>query len=165
MSTLVLIALIAVAFTIQVRVDAWNIARAASRRGWSVTRVTWTPWARGAALRSRAVRSYWLGYRDERGRLARCRCWVANPFDGPFGVTLEPAGVDDAEHGVPAARMGRARFIVLATSAGAFLGAALGIGGSLLLYPSSNIAPAYGLIVMAPVGLCAGALFGVLRAR
>lgn len=162
MSTLVLIALLAAAFTIQHRLDVRNIGRVAEERHWSTTRITWTPWTRGSALRSRWERSYWLRYRDEHGNHARRRCWVTNPFDGPAGVFLEPPSSVERARGAP---LGRLQLVAVATLAGGFIGAALGIGGSLLLFPSSNIAPAYGLFLMVPLGLGAGALFGVLRGR
>jgi hypothetical protein len=165
MSTFVLLVLIGSAFLIQYHVDARRILGIASENGWSALRVRWAPFARGWAMRSRAVRSYWLSYRDGSGRPERRLCLVG----GGYGVRLEDACDQPGEPRLGSTGRGarapasRLQTILVWTCVGGFLGLALGIGGSLLLFPSSNIAPAYGILLLAPLGLGAGLLFGTLR--
>ena len=160
MSTLILVALLASAFALQLGLDVRSIARLAHGRRWSSARVTWTPWPRGAALHSRWERSYWLRYHDEQGRAQRRLCWV-----GPAGIELEPIVPDARERGAARPHLRRARFLIATICIGTFLGAALGIAGAFALYPGSNIAPAYGVIWGTPLGLVAGVLFGALCRR
>jgi hypothetical protein len=166
MSVLVLIALLALAFWLQYVLDARNIVRLATERRWSAPRVTWTP---GSLLRSRWERSYWLRYVDEHGRPERRLCRVTSWFDGPHGVHVEPTVSERAgraEHvaiRIESPALRRLLSIAIWAGAGTLIGLAVGIGGCLLLFPGSNIAPAYGVIYVAPVGLAAGALFGALR--
>jgi hypothetical protein len=168
MSTLVLLALIGLAFALQYWADVRSIARAAEQRGWTVVRIRWTPWGGGAWLRSRWERSYRLQHVDGDGRTQRRLCRAPmNWFDGAAGVSFEESTEEHDSATVQVANRSpqRVRVIALSVSAGAFLGMALGIGGSLLLYPSSNIAPAYGLILMTPVGVVVGLTVGLLRMR
>ena len=57
----------------------------------------------------------------------------------------------------------RSHWIMLGSAAGLVLGLAIGIFGSMLLFRGSNIAPAYGVILGAPLGLLAGAAFGACK--
>lgn len=156
MSTLVLITLLAAAWTLQARADTRRILALARERRWSAPSVRWSkPWK--AWLRSRWVRSYRLRYRDESGLVVQRTCWV-----GPQGVELDPART-----GIGPARppLGLVARLLLGLGLGAWLGAAVGIAGSLALAPSSNILPAYGLLLGAPLGAVVGALVVALRSR
>jgi len=163
-STLVLLLLMAAAVALQLFLDARNVGVVARQNGWSEWKLRWVPSLRRWLTGSRWTRSYWLHYRDEHGRGERRLCHVTtNWSDGPAGVVLEPtvgAGVSRSR-----ARRG-SLFTITATAAlGASVGLALGIVGAFLLYPGSNIAPAYGVILAGPVGMVAGLLVGILRAR
>ena len=67
--------------------------------------------------------------------------------------------------GSPSAPLPRFLRVAISASIGAFVGLAIGIGGSLLFFPLSNIAPAYGILLVAPAGFIVGALYGWLRAE
>lgn len=167
MSTFVLFVLIGSAFLIQYHVDARRILGMASDNGWSALRLRWAPFASGWAMRSRAVRSYWLSYRDSDGRAERRLCLVG----GGYGVQLEEAADPSGEPRHDSARLEtrsplrRLKTIIVCSFVGAWLGAGVGIGASMLLLPSSNVAPAYGIIFVTPIGLGAGLIFGILRNR
>lgn len=163
MPTLVLIALLAGAFTLQYRLDVLNIGRAAGERRWNVLTVRWTPWS-GFLSGRRLERAYAVGIRDENGQPARCRCRVTT-FHDPIGVFFESVTIDARERGTPISGGRRLASIAVSGCVGGFLGLALGVGGSLLLFPTSNIAPAYGILLTGPLGLGIGALYGALRGR
>jgi hypothetical protein len=48
---------------------------------------------------------------------------------------------------------------------GAWAGSFVGIAACLVIFHGSNIAPAYGVIFVTPVGFVAGLTFGLLRRR
>jgi hypothetical protein len=152
----VLLALLTVAIVLQYKLDARRIVQAAAERGWAPHSVVWAPLARFGSLR-RSVRSYWLSFHDDGGRPARCLCLVG----GPYGVHLEEPGEPLHRNAAPS----RLRTLALCAGGGVFAGVALGIGACALLYPGSNIAPAYGVILGAPLGLGGGVLLGILRGR
>jgi len=164
MSVLVLLLLLGVAGTIQYRLDSGCIRALARERGWAVLGIAWVP----TLLRSRWERSYRLSYRAEDGRLERRVCRLVNPFDGAGGVALEPAVGADELRGARALspeRLGRPVFVLLCAVAGLFAGCGFGIAACFALYPGSNIAPAYGVILGAPLGALGGAVLGLLLGR
>jgi hypothetical protein len=170
MSVLVLIALLATAFTIQYKLDVRGIVAEAAHRGWSVTGVSWAPLGGNWFGRSRNVRSYDLRYRDESGRFERCLCLVdGQTFTGSFDVAFEQVGrskiATSSAWIAEKTASNRLVGILVWAFLGAWAGAALGIGVSFLIYPTSNVAPAYGVIFGTPLGLIAGVLFGALRRR
>ncbi len=159
MSTLVLIALLAAAWTLQARLDTRRILALARERRWSAPSVRWSkPWK--AWLRSRWIRSYRLRYRDESGRALLRTCWV-----GPGGIELDPPHPQEPAPRQPLPPLGLAARLLLGLGLGAFVGGALGIAGSLALVPSSNILPAYGLLLGTPLGAVVGTLAVALRSR
>jgi hypothetical protein len=159
MDALVLIALIGGAFALCFWHDARGIATLAAEHGWRELRVAWAPLARFLAGR-RNERHYWLRYLDERGRPVRRLCKVVGFLHGAAGVFLEPVASAPPARARPP---GRATRIVLWAVAGAFLGGNLGIAACFAIVPGSNIAPAYGLILGAPLGLVVGASLAALR--
>jgi hypothetical protein len=162
MSTFVLVLLIAAAVGFQRQLDLRHIRQQVARQRWSEPRVRWTPLS---LLAGRMERNYWLDYRDERGQPARRLCRVTGLLNGPEGVLLEANVLGAAAPSHAARRRSRLELVLIGAGAGAFLGSALGIGLSLLIFRGSNIAPAYGLILGAPLGLLIGASCGALRAR
>lgn len=164
MSILVLLALLAGALALQYRLDLGAVRQLASERRWSAPRLGWTPrtlWNR------RWRRTYWLHYRDESGRPTRRKCHLDGISGGNGAVELESiptqyrTAARPREH-TPIARAGR---LALAAFIGLHLGLAAGVGGSFLLFPGSNVAPAYGVLWMGPLGLAAGVLYGTVRGR
>ena len=159
MSVLVLIVLVGGAFALNHWLDLRAIVQVATERGWGEVRISWAPFARFLASR-RGERHYWLSYLDEGGRAVRRLCKVVGVLQGTAGVFLEPVAAGSAPRARP---MGRAARTVLWAGAGAFLGLGLGIAACFVIFPGSNIAPAYGVILGTPLGLLAGGLLGALR--
>lgn len=175
MGPFVLAVLVGAGFWLQHWSDTRRITGVAQELRWSIARIRWAPLARFVSG-SRWERCYWLQYRDEKGRVARCLCRIRGflglgetlSFDR---VSFEAVAAVEAGGAVvrPAARprtVGERLLLALACAfAGAWVGAAVGIGGAFLTHPGSNVAPAYGVIYGVPIGTIAGALFGFLRFR
>lgn len=160
MSVLVLLVLVGGAFALCFWNDARGIAELAAERGWRELRIAWAPFA-GFWTGNRHERKYWLRYRDEDGRDARRLCKVVGLFQGSAGVCLEPVETPGSTLRLP--RLNRAGRTLVGAGAGAFAGCALGIALCLVIFPGSNIAPAYGVILGTPLGLLVGALLGARR--
>jgi hypothetical protein len=166
MQLLVLFALIGAGFAIQCWLDVREIRREADGNGWRELAIAWTPFAPGSLLRHRNARSYWLRYRDRDGRWERRLCSVEGVFFlGSAEVAFDAGASESASYGGAPTMPGRIGTLTRWTCVGGFLGIALGIAASFVLYPTSNIAPAYGVILGGPLGLAAGALVGFLRSR
>ena len=157
---LVLIALLAAAVAVQVRVDVARIEAAARSRTWIPTRILWVPWARFFTS-TRGPRHYAVRYRDPSGRDERRLCRVSGLLDGAC-VFLEPAPLTTGPRPVRGP-LPRAASIALGVGAGAFVGTALGILAAFALVPGSNIAPAYGVLLGGPLGALVGGVLGALR--
>jgi len=163
-SVLVLLALIGGGLGLQLFVDRRRILADVRDHGWSELRIRWAPLARWLTSR-RSQRWYRLRYLDPRGDERRCLCRV----DGS-GVLFEPPEPAESAMGLtgartPAPRLARPAFVLVSALIGGALGLYLGIAACFVLYPGSNIAPAYGVILGAPLGLVAGLAFGLLRRR
>jgi hypothetical protein len=167
MSAFLLIALLAVALFLQIRSDIGRIGGLVRERRWSDAEVRWAPLV-GLLTGTRRERCYWLRYQDEDGRASRRLCRLSGLF-GAAGVVLEPATVERGARGAvavaPAPPLGRASAAVLFGLCGLFAGTALGIAASFVLFPSSNVAPAYGVLCGGPLGLLAGVVVALQRAR
>ncbi len=174
MSTVILFAMIGAAAWFQWFADSRTIASMAEQCRWSISSLSWAPFVRWFSGR-RGDRWYRLCFVDEQGRRGMRLCRVR----GLFGIrttvdfdqkTLEMPSYDNAPMHAnlptkkpPLSGLGRAGFAILCAFGGAWVGAMVGIAGSLLIFHGSNIAPAYGVIFVAPVGFVAGLLFGFLR--
>jgi hypothetical protein len=176
MSTFLLITVLIGSAWIQHAIDARTIASMAEELHWSVSSLRWAPLARFFTSR-KGDRWYRLAFVDEKGRrgtrLCRVRGWLGFGTSIEFGPgTLDLPSYDDA-HGssstpaqrVPSSGMSRIAFVILCAFGGAWAASALGIGICMLIFPGSNIAPAYGILFGAPIGGVAGVLFGVFRRR
>jgi hypothetical protein len=176
MSTWILILLIGGSAWFQWFADSRTIASMAEQCRWSVSSLRWAPFARWFTG-GRGDRWYRLCFVDEQGRrgmrLCRVRGWMGIgttvDFD-PETLEMPSFGSAPARPGLPMKKTSmsagaRAAFTVVCAFVGAWIGAAVGIGGSLLLFHGSNIAPAYGILFVAPLGCVAGILFGLLRGR
>lgn len=157
MGVLILLALILGALTWQVLADRADLSQLAAARGWRLERIRFAPFAPGWALRSRAQRSYRLHYRDASGRLETRTCVVG----GAQGFRLDPprSAASAFQHGGTRKRLPLLARLVLGAGVGCWGGAALGTALCFVIYPGSNVAPAYGVIYGAPVGLLAGLVF------
>jgi hypothetical protein len=161
MPVLILLALVLGALAFQVMTDRANLSQLASGRGWRLERITFAPFAPGWLTRSKSQRAYRLHYRDELGRPETRTCVVG----GAAGFRLDPpSGVSSVSYSGTARSTPRKRLplfarLLLGPFLGAWIGAALGIALCFVIYPGSNVAPAYGVIYGAPVGLLAGLAF------
>ena len=157
MPVLILLALVLGAAVWQVLCDRADLSQLASARGWRLERIRFAPFAPGWLTRSKVQRAYRLHYRDELGRLETRTCVVG----GAAGFRLDPpSGSARASYGgPPRTRMPLVARLLLGAFLGAWIGAAIGIGLCLVIYPGSNVAPAYGVIHGAPAGLLAGLAF------
>lgn len=161
MPVLILLAVILGVLAWQVMADRADLSQLAAARGWRLERITFAPFAPGWFLRSRSQRAYRLHYRDESGRLETRTCVVG----GAQGFRLDPprseasASFAGSVRSKPRKRLPLPVRLVLGALLGCWAGAALGIGLCFVIYPGSNVAPAYGVIYGAPVGLLAGLAF------
>jgi hypothetical protein len=159
MGALILIAMLAGAFAWQYLADRADLFQLATARGWRLERITFAPFAPGWLLRSRHLRAYRLHYRDESGRLETRTCVVG----GRQGFRLDPpAGSAVRVRRAPLPLLAR---LAIGAGGGLVAGMALGIGICFVIFPGSNIAPAYGVIYGAPAGLLAGVLAALLPRR
>lgn len=154
--------------------DSRTIAGMAEQCRWSISSLRWAPFAHFFSRR-RGDRWYRLGFVDDKGRrgmrLCRVRGWLGIGTTVDFDqATLEMPTYDPAalrpscpSKPAPASTRSRLASTILCAISGAWVGAAVGIGGSLLIFHGSNIAPAYGVLFVAPVGFVAGFLFGLFR--
>lgn len=164
MSTLILVLMIAAGWRVQLLLDRRVIRAWASERGWSPPTVTWAPFAPKTIRDSRWTRSYAVRLRDETGAWREGYCRVCNMmFGSASDVLFESAPQRGSKARGPAPRMGRPAWLLAGGAIGSFIGVAVGIAGSLVLLPTSNIAPAYGLLLTGPLGFLAGILFGALK--
>lgn len=131
-------------------------------------------WHRGLARwwsGSRWERCCWIRYCDEGARTVLRRCRLSGSFGVGADVALDPvisergraSGVDTSGSGSRTWGLGRVPFTIVCIALGGVVGVAARIGGSMLLFPSSNIAPAYGILLGGPIGRMAGLIFGALR--
>jgi hypothetical protein len=175
---------------LQYWLDAQRIKAMAREYNWSVAKIVWSPFAR-LWKANKWDRWYWFTYRDERGKAERKLCRVrgflgiANSilFDGelvpayprpayavppppPF-ATNNRGGIDENEIDARPypAWFSRIINVVALTCIGGFVGMAVGIFGCMAIFPNSNIAPAYGIIYVAPAGALLGFVYGMLRKR
>lgn len=163
-STLILLLLIGAGFCAQYLLDLRLIRAWASERGWSTPAVRWAPFAPKSFRDSRWTRSYAVRLRDASGAWREGHCHVCNLIFGSASDVLfdETAPRGSARRG-PAPLLGRPAWLLAGGAIGSFLGAGVGILGSFVLYPTSNIAPAYGLLMLGPLGLIAGLAFGATK--
>jgi hypothetical protein len=172
MDPLFLVAALAAGFVVQRVFDTRVIAGVAIERHWSVLRITWAPLARFLSG-NKWERCYWLRYRDEDGNDSRRMARITGLLGLGASVVLDPASVERVERrtrgpraiAAPRSAFSRTGLTLLCAFGGAWVGAAIGILGSFALYPGSNIAPAYGVILVTPAGILAGGCFGFLRSR
>jgi hypothetical protein len=172
MYPLLLVLAIAAGFVVQHAFDTRVIAGVATERHWSVMQITWAPLARFLSG-NKWERCYWLRYRDEDGNDSRRMARITGLFGLGASVMFDPAAVERVERrtsgpraiAAPKSASSKIVLTLLFAFVGAWVGAAVGIAGSFALYPGSNIAPAYGVLFMSPIGILAGGLFGFLRQR
>jgi hypothetical protein len=165
MSALILLALIAGAFALQHLADRSSIAALAAARGWRVLRICWTPWTGASLGSSRALRHYRIDYQDESGRPQQRSCRLACFYAGAAGVELDPLPARSLSGAAPARPLPGLLRAGMGAAVGAFAGGALGILGAFLLRPGSNIAPAYGLLLLTPIGALVGMAVGIFGRR
>jgi len=161
MSVLLLLVLVLGALVWQVLSDRADLSQLAAGRGWRLERITFAPFAPGWLGRSKVQRAYRLEYRDASGQLETRTCVIG----GAQGFRLDPprssASVPFAgiARGATRKRLPLVARLALGAFGGAWAGMALGIGLCFVIYPGSNVAPAYGVILGAPAGLVAGIVF------
>lgn len=169
MQTLLLVVAIAGSFWLQYWLDARLIRAAAERNAWQATSIRWAPLEDFGRLNSWA-RTYWLTYTDERG--ASAKRWVRVTSFLGLGATIEnvPAGRPIAEGsfrsdstGRTGSGIGRTASAIVGFCVGGFLGAGVGIAVCLTLSPTSNVAPAYGILLAGPIGALTGGAVGWFR--
>lgn len=150
MGVLVLLVLVLGAFVWQFLADRADLFQLATARGWRLERVTFAPFASGWLWRSKFQRAYRLHYRDESGRQESRTCVIG----GAQGFRLDPpAGRASSLHRGPLPLFAR---LAIGVGGGLMAGMALGIAICFVIFPGSNIAPAYGVILGAPAGCLAG---------
>jgi hypothetical protein len=152
MGVVLLLVLVLGAFAWQVHVDRSQLAQLASAKGWRLERITFAPFAPGWLMRSKVQRAYRLHYRDGQGRIETRTCVIG----GAAGFRLDPPRTG-AQRGRGSPLPLPAR-LALGAGLGLLAGPALGIAVCFAIYPGSNVAPAYGVIFGAPLGLLAGVL-------
>lgn len=158
MPALVLLAAVAGLIVWQVLSDRASLSQLAAGKGWRLERISFAPFAPGWLTRSKYQRAYRLHYRDANGRQETRTCVVG----GAAGFRLDPpsgsVGVSLGRE-LPRQRWPLPARLLLGAFAGVWAGAAVGIAICWVIYPGSNIAPAYGVIWGAPLGLLAGLAF------
>jgi hypothetical protein len=155
MSVLLLLVLVLGALAWQVLSDRADLSQLAAGRGWRLERITFAPFAPGWLGRSKVERAYRLEYRDASGQLETRTCVIG----GAQGFRLDPPRSSASTRAVPRKRLPLVARLALGAFGGAWAGMALGIGLCFVIYPGSNVAPAYGVILGAPAGLIAGIVF------